>query len=96
VVQGQSLGWFEGFKAVTELFSIASGTFAGVNAALATDLSIVDRDPYDRGWLYEVRGDPAGEILDVHQYVAYLDSSIDRLLAHQGERGDEPCPAPGH
>ena len=54
---GQSIGSVEGFKA-PGLYGVASGALAGGNAALDEDPTLVDTDPYDRGWLYEVRGQP--------------------------------------
>lgn len=76
---GQSIGWVEGFKALTELYCVAVGEFLGGNPALEQDITLADTDPYGEGWLYRVRGapDPAG--LDVHGYVAALDATIDRM-----------------
>ncbi len=91
VALGQSLGWIEGFKAVSELYSPAAGRFAGGNPALAAELSLVDTDPYDRGWLYEVEGQIDPAVVDAAGYITHLDTLIDRLLAHPGE---DACPVP--
>ena len=56
---GQTIGWLEGFKAVADLYSVARGEFLGANEALAGDITLVESEPYKRGWLYRVRGEPA-------------------------------------
>jgi glycine cleavage system H protein len=77
---GQDLGWLEGFKAVSTVFSVAAGEFLGVGEGVRADITAADSDPYETGWLYRVRGtaDPAS--VDVHGYIAVLNETIDRLL----------------
>jgi glycine cleavage system H protein len=77
---GQILGWVEGLKAATDIHSAATGTFVGGNGALPGDIGLIAADPYGRGWLYEVQGSPAPDLLDVHAYVRQLDQAIDRAL----------------
>jgi glycine cleavage system H protein len=91
---GQAIGWVEGFKARSDIYCVAAGQFAGGNLALDADLTLVDNDPYDQGWLYEVRGQPDPAALDVDGYVAVLDATIDRMLATQHDPGAEACPNP--
>jgi glycine cleavage system H protein len=80
IVVGQTIGWLEGFKAVADLYSVARGEFLGANEALAGDITLVESEPYKRGWLYRVRGEPADPRLDVHGYVELLDTTIDAML----------------
>ena len=82
---GQRIGWIEGFKAVSELYAVARGVFAGPNAALSGDITLLESDPYGAGWLYAVKGEPEPEALSVHEYVNVLDATIDRMLASRGE-----------
>lgn len=77
---GQEIGWIEGFKAVTNVYAVASGEFAGANSGLESDITAVENDPYGAGWLYEVRGEPEPECVDVHGYTAILDATIDKML----------------
>lgn len=81
IAAGQRLGTVEGFKAVSDLYGVAEGTFAGANAALTAEACLTHSDPYVAGWLYEVEGVPAPETLDVHGYIALLTDTIDRLQA---------------
>jgi glycine cleavage system H protein len=89
VQPGDVVGWIEGFKAISDLYCIASGRFAGENPELKQDLELVARDPYGRGWLYQVSGDPDPQCLDVYAYRDILDQTIDRLLAKQQTEANE-------
>jgi len=47
---GQTVGWVEGFKALTDLYSVADGTFfAGGNPEIEADPTRIDKDPYGQG-----------------------------------------------
>ena len=83
VTPGQVIGWIEGFKALTELFCVATGEFAGANPALNEDITLISRDPYGAGWLYRVRGVLDTTCLDAEGYRALLDATIEGLLASQ-------------
>ena len=85
VTVGQEIGSIEGFKAVSSLFSAADGEFLGVSEALSSDITTVESDPYGKGWLYRVRGQPDPAGMDVHGYITLLDTTIDRLLASRHE-----------
>ena len=80
VLPGDVIGWVEGFKALTEIFCIASGEFIGANPALMGKISLISNDPYGEGWLYRVRGEPDGTCVDVVGYRAILDAVIDGIL----------------
>ncbi len=82
---GDSIGWFEGFKARSDLFSVVEGAFLGSNPLLVDRIAVVDDDRYRRGWLYEVRGAPEPDAMDMHRYAALLDETIDRMRASQRE-----------
>ncbi|MBM3734455.1 MAG: glycine cleavage system protein H [Acidobacteria bacterium] len=84
---GAVIGWVEGFKAVTDVYAVAAGEFIRVNPATDRDISLIDSDPYERGWLYEIRGKPDPGALDVQGYISVLDATIDKMLA---SRHDEP------
>jgi len=84
---GDKIGWIEGFKAVSDIFSVAEGSFAGVNAELREDITLLESDPYGRGWLYSVQGRPEPDGVDVHGYVSILDATIDKMLSTRHEGG---------
>lgn len=82
---GDPIGWFEGFKARSDLYSVAGGTFLGSNPLLVDRIAVVDDDRYRRGWLYEVRGNREPDAMDMHAYAALLDATIDRMRQSQRE-----------
>ena len=79
IALGQPVGWFEGFKAVTELYAPLEGIFEGPNPGIESDPSVVRRSPYQRGWLFRARGVPPADALDAAGYAAFLDTTIDRM-----------------
>jgi glycine cleavage system H protein len=85
VETGQVVGWLEGFKAVTDIFSPLSGHFEGCNPALDENLTLLTTKPYTTGWLFKVRGRPEPDCLDVHGYVSLLDATIDKMLGKRHE-----------
>jgi glycine cleavage system H protein len=87
VQPGQILGWIEGFKAISDLFCVAAGEFAGGNDALKQKITLVNKDPYGAGWLYAVKGEPDAKCMDVYAYRDLLDKTIERLLAQR--KGEE-------
>ena len=82
---GQKIGWVEGFKAVSELYSVVDGAFLRSNPDLERDITLVDGDPYVRGWLYEAAGAREPSAVDAQGYTAILDATIDKMLEKQGE-----------
>ena len=83
VQPGQIVGWVEGFKAISDLFCIAEGQFAGGNPALKEKITLVNKDPYGGGWLYLVKGKPDAKCVEVHAYRDILDQTIERILAQR-------------
>ncbi len=77
---GQTIGWVEGFKALTDLYCVADGTFAGGNPEAEADPAVIDKDPYHKGWLYLVRGAPDPNGVAVDGYIGILDATIDKML----------------
>ena len=76
---GQQMGWVEGFKAASDVFSVMKGEFIGGNPILEVDACIVRSSPYGEGWLYEVKGDPEEESLDIDGYIALLEATISKM-----------------
>ena len=85
---GQVIGWIEGFKAASDLYCVAAGSFKGGNPALDDDVNLVDSDPYQKGWLYDIEGSPDPEAMNIDQYVSLLDTTIDALIG-QYDSDDE-------
>ncbi|MEZ6034150.1 MAG: glycine cleavage system protein H [Planctomycetaceae bacterium] len=86
---GQIVGSIEGFKAVSDLYSVMHGNFQGSNPELEHDPALLDRDPYEQGWLYRVRGKPPETSMDVHGYIGLLDATVERMLQEQKQAPDD-------
>jgi len=78
---GQTIGWVEGFKAMTDLYCVLDGAFAGGNPSLDKDTTLIDKQPYGDGWLYEVRGAPEPNSMSVDAYTQLLDATIDKMTS---------------
>jgi glycine cleavage system H protein len=83
VQPGKILGWIEGFKAISDLYCVIDGTFAGANPALAGNLDAIHDDPYGAGWLYRARGTPDRNCRPALEYIDLLNATIDRMLEQQ-------------
>ncbi|MFT4543148.1 MAG: glycine cleavage system H protein [Planctomycetota bacterium] len=81
VQTGDVIGWLEGFKAVTDLFSPIDGRFAGGNPAFDKDLSCIHDSIYERGWIFSIEGQPGNDCVDAEGYAGFLEVNIDRMLA---------------
>lgn len=88
IASGEIIGSVEGFKAITDLYCIGNGKFAGGNPALAQDISLISEKPYAEGWLFAMEGEPDARCVDLESYRKMLDTTIDRILETQkGEDG---------
>ena len=76
---GDEVGWFEGFKARSDLYCVVSGRFLEGNPLFEEDVDVIDRDRYGNGWLYRVEGTPDPEARDATGYAGVLDEIIDRM-----------------
>ena len=73
VQAGKPMGTIESVKAVSELFSPASGEVVEVNSSLVASPEAVNADPYGKGWLIRVRlEEKTGEgLMSAEQYTKY-------------------------
>ncbi|MHA1786188.1 MAG: glycine cleavage system protein H [Candidatus Helarchaeota archaeon] len=65
----------ESTKAVAEVFSPASGSVSAVNSDLDDDPTIVNQDPYGKGWIIKVKGSLVDGLLDAQGYVDFVKSA---------------------
>jgi glycine cleavage system H protein len=86
---GDEIGSVEGFKAITVIYSVAQGEFLGASGELRADITAVEADPYGRGWLYRVHGQPDPESVDVDGYMSILDATIDKLIESRHDAGEQ-------
>ena len=55
VAQSGSVGVVESVKAVSDLFTPVGGEVTDVNTELDNDPALVNREPYEGGWMFKVK-----------------------------------------
>lgn len=78
VKQLSAFGTVESTKAVSELYAPLSGKVSRVNSELANHPELVNKSPYDEGWIIEMApsdlDSEKSSLLDSAQYSEYLRS----------------------
>lgn len=72
VSPGQTVSEVESTKSVSDIYSPLAGTISAVNADLENDPSLVNSDPYGRGWIFELAIDDGADISHLIDEQAYL------------------------
>jgi glycine cleavage system H protein len=70
---GQSVGEIESVKATSDLYTGITGTIAEVNAAAVNDPSLINKDPFNAGWLLKItpsNPDELNRLMDAKAYEA--------------------------
>lgn len=68
VTAGEPCGEIESTKSVSDLVAPVSGEVVAVNQALEDDPTLVNKDTYGEGWIFEVAATEAGELMDAAAY----------------------------
>jgi glycine cleavage system H protein len=55
VSSGASLGEVESVKTTSDIYSALAGTIIEVNAAATSDPSLLNSDPFGKGWLVKLK-----------------------------------------
>ncbi|MFG0293666.1 MAG: glycine cleavage system protein GcvH [Phycisphaerales bacterium JB065] len=74
---GETIGEVESVKATSDIYSAVGGEIVEVNEALNDDPSLINSDPYTKGWLVKIKvtdASPLDELLDKAAYDAKYDS----------------------
>lgn len=72
---GDACGEVESTKTVNDLYAPLAGTVTEVNDALEGSPELVNSDPYEQGWMYELKladGSDTSGLLDAAAYQATL------------------------
>lgn len=62
IQQAAVTGTVEAVKTVSDLFAPLSGTVTAVNPLVQSNPELVNQDPYEEGWIYEVKIRDRGQI----------------------------------
>ncbi len=71
VKAGDAIGTIEAVKAVSDLYAGLSGKVIEVNQDAVADPSILNKDPYEKGWLYRIEikdTDEVANLLSAEEY----------------------------
>ncbi|MGE6759622.1 glycine cleavage system protein GcvH [Corallococcus interemptor] len=71
LTEGKNFGVIESTKAVSDLFAPISGTVVKVNDELTGNPSLINSDPYGKGWIVEVEPSDAGQVGKLLDAAAY-------------------------
>jgi glycine cleavage system H protein len=75
VTRDGAFGVIESSKATTDLYSPVSGRVVGVNHSVKFEPGLINRDPYDRGWMLLIelsRPDELASLLSAQEYEALV------------------------
>jgi glycine cleavage system H protein len=73
VTKGKEFGTVESVKAVAELYSPVGGEVVSVNEALLDEPELLNKEPYEKGWMMEVEMTDAKEAESLMGKEAYLE-----------------------
>lgn len=75
VTAGERIATIESVKAAGEIFAPVAGTVANINVTISTHPELVNTDPYEAGWLFELShtGDAVAD-LTAAQYEEFVAS----------------------
>jgi glycine cleavage system H protein len=69
--KGETFGTVEAVKTVSDLFMPVGGEVTEVNQALADEPELVNKDPYEGGWMIKVKMGDASELDDLMDAKGY-------------------------
>ncbi len=73
--QDEVFGTVEAVKTVSDLFMPVSGEVITFNEALEDEPELINKDPYDKGWIIKIKVKNPGEVeqlLDADAYKKYI------------------------
>ena len=62
VKKGDPIGEIESVKATSELYTGVDGEVVEINQAVLEDPSIINEDPYEKGWILKLRPDDPSQL----------------------------------
>jgi glycine cleavage system H protein len=77
VSKAESCSVIESVKAASDIYAPVSGEIAEVNTSLETAPEEINKDPYQRGWLFSIKNFDAADVsglMDAAAYDAFVES----------------------
>lgn len=75
IKKGEEFGTVESVKAVSELYMPVSGEVISINSKLEESPELVNKSPYDDGWMIEIKPDDLSELdalMNKEEYIKML------------------------
>lgn len=75
LAKGEAVGEVESTKSVSDLYAPLHGEITAVNEALDQTPEIINTDPYQEGWMYEMKiadASALGDLMDVEAYKEHV------------------------
>lgn len=69
--QGKSFGTIEAVKAVSDLYAPVSGVVLDVNKEVQDSPEVVNKEPYERGWMLKIKIENPAEVSHLLDAAAY-------------------------
>ena len=82
VKKDEVVGTIETKKWTGELFAPVSGKISKVNEALYDDPTLINQDPYGKGWIFEIElenEDEVKELMEVNEAAEWLKEEISKF-----------------
>jgi glycine cleavage system H protein len=76
ITVNEEVGEIESVKAVSSIYSPVSGTVVEVNSAVIASPEIINRDPYEEGWIFKVEltdEDELNDLMSAAQYRKFVE-----------------------
>jgi glycine cleavage system H protein len=71
--KGEQFGTIESVKAVSELYMPLGGEVLSINKVLEDSPELVNKQPYESGWIIEIKLSDSGELKGLMNRAAYLE-----------------------
>ena len=70
---GAALASVESVKAAGEVYAPVEGKIVAVNPAIAAKPETLNTDPYNEGWMVQIEGGDASDLMDAAAYEKYCE-----------------------
>jgi glycine cleavage system H protein len=77
VSAGAAIGEIESVKAVSDLYAPVDGEVVAVNHEVASNLGLINADPYGQGWLFKIKlkpGSTLDRLMNLGEYKKQIDA----------------------
>jgi glycine cleavage system H protein len=77
VVKGKPCCVIESVKAASDIYTPVSGEIAAVNREMQTQPELINKDPYEKGWIFKIKDvskSEAADLMNAEAYDAFVDS----------------------